>query len=848
MATSVLEREMRRRIRRGEGPQPLEPSAPGVPPTPRLVALEALKRGLPQPPAPGLFSNLNAAPQAPVPVPAAPGVPPAPANIPAPQQAAPTQLMNRAPQAPAPAPARPDPAMMARPSGAAMGLQNYAGDEFSTQMAIENWRNNQAASQSTALQPTVAPYPMEGFGPKGAVLPTGEQYPTVWGRPDPEGVFDPRDPAPAWMGNVPRAMVNFLPGVTNELMQGLGEAGKTAIGIPIEAARQAFTSSGERAREDQAAQAAEAAITQQPAPAARRYTLQQNAGEVPAAPTSAGVPTVADLTPGQPVPGTIDAAGAQAPAAAPAAPIANVGAWNTLPPAALEMAQVWQSRGWSPNAIAGMLGQAAGESSFIPGQTGDSGASTGMFQHQGPRRVARDKYAQYYGLDPNDPSTEAMFVDAEMRGDPAAGIAPTEAYAWQQLQAATDPRSAAAAGLHFERPQGYSGRAGQFNPEAVHGWANRLRGAEQTAALLSGRPLPPFQEPWREAQAPLLPNPVDRPIPAAPDYSSMNAWLDTARPQPTDPAAQRQRMFNEILSGIAQGNAAVDTRGAGGVGRLIAAWGKGATGGKAYSDAQSLREQEEYKRALEGYGMDRAGFAQTEENANVNWNNLRDETMFSNLTDEQVVDVKNQQGQFATTERNRQRQAEADQVNEENIYKWTQDALEAGQSQTHIGPYGVTTVHPDGRVDFQRTRPEPGGEAADPLKRLKLLEGLEGPAGKVAQYANLSQLAVDSGNDRLVTDEIMKDVFAGGYGKGVFPKEYDEIAQAERKAVDTAYPYLQLQKPAEYATMVDQAVKNRMMEIVAQPGASHEWIQRAAGLGVTGAQVFLQLAHPEEVE
>ena len=273
------------------------------------------------------------------------------------------------------------------------------------------------------------------------------------------------------------------------------------------------------------------------------------------------------------------------------------------------------------------------------------------------------------------------------------------------------------------------------------------------------------------------------------------------------------------------------------------------TGGKAYGDAQSLREQEEYKRALEGYGMNRAGFAQTEENANVQWKNQRDAALFSNLSEEQVVDTANQQSQYKVGEENRQRQAEAEQVNEANLFKWTQDAIDAGKPQTHVGPYGVTTTYPDGRPPtFDRTRPEPGGEASDPLKRLKLLEDLEGPAGKVAQYANLSQLAVDTGNDRLVTDEIMKDVFAGGYGKNVFPKEYDTIAQEERKAIDAAYPYLQLQKPAEYATMVDQAVQNRMREIVAQEGANHEWIQRAAGLGVTGAQVFLQLAHPEEVE
>ena len=92
----------------------------------------------------------------------------------------------------------------------------------------------------------------------------------------------------------------------------------------------------------------------------------------------------------------------------------------------------------------------------------------------------------------------------------------------------------------------------------------------------------------------------------------------------------------------------------------------------------------------------------------------------------------------------------------------------------------------------------------------------------------------------------MTDVFAGGYGKGVFPKEYDEIRKEETKNINAAYPYMQLQDSKGHTAMVEQAVQNRMRELVAQEGASHDWIQRAAGLGVVGAQVFLQLAHPKK--
>ena len=99
-------------------------------------------------------------------------------------------------------------------------------------------------------------------------------------------------------------------------MSGLGEAGKTAVGVPIEAARQAFTSSGERAREDAAA-AAEVETTTQPAPAARRYTLQQDTGLIPSSIPPADVQTVADFTATgqQGLEGVTPGAPAQAPAA-----------------------------------------------------------------------------------------------------------------------------------------------------------------------------------------------------------------------------------------------------------------------------------------------------------------------------------------------------------------------------------------------------------------------------------------------------------------------------------------------------------------------------------------------------
>ena len=199
MATSLLEREMRRRVRRGEAP-----AMPQVLPNRAGMEPQTLPNAAPAAPDPGvlsqLFSNL-------LPISSAQAAPaPAPAPAPAQQQGP----FKNAAATPSPPP------MQATPGAPIGGLMNFAGNPMATQMMMENWQNAQPAGPLVDAPPTVAPptpYPWEGFGASGAVLPTGPQYPTVWGRPDPQGVFDPRDPAPSWMGNVPRAMVNFLPGV-----------------------------------------------------------------------------------------------------------------------------------------------------------------------------------------------------------------------------------------------------------------------------------------------------------------------------------------------------------------------------------------------------------------------------------------------------------------------------------------------------------------------------------------------------------------------------------------------------------------------------------------------------------
>jgi len=631
-------------------------------------------------------------------------------------------------------------------------------------------------------------------------------------------------------------------GIAGELVKGLGEAGKTAWGAGKELYRQTTLSANERAREDAAAKTEEEKKQPAPAPVVKppRLTLQP-AGPASNAPGT--VPAVAQPQGQSPAPAgtTPAAAGAQAPGTAGPAPVGA--SWNNLPPAALEMAQVWQSRGYSDAAIAGMLGQAAGESNY--GQHPDTVAGGGMFQHQNERAVARDRFAQHYGLDPNDPTTEALFVDAEMRGDAASNTPATEQYAYQQLMQANDPYSAAAAGLHFERPEHYD-RA-NFDPTRVAGWNNRLQGATAAYnALHGGAPLPPYQPAFRLDAPPPVPNPEDYPMPVAPDYSQVNNWLNQAAPVAPDEGAQQQRRWNEILSGIAQGNAGVDTRGPGGVGRLIAAWGKGATGGKAFADASDLAEQKTYQQEQRGYAGDRAGFAQTEENARTDWANRAGEVGYKNRAEEQGAAYQTEVGEYETTQKNRASQADANVANDANLYKWRQEAYDAQQPVYKDTDKGLLTIYPDGGHTFE-SYDEPGAGGQNATQRLKTMSEIKGDPGEMANYEYLIRRSKETGNDNFVTDRILTEVFTKGLGMDVFPQSA-VIREAVEQDIDTKYPTLRDFKPTEHKTLVDQEVANQMRRVIATPDATGEtpqdWIRTAAALGVVGAQMFLLEARP----
>ena len=77
-----------------------------------------------------------------------------------------------------------------------------------------------------------------------------------------------------------------------------------------------------------------------------------------------------------------------------------------------------KAKNYEDHWIDGILMNAGDESSFNPNAVGDNGNAYGLWQHNGPRKAALQKYAADNGQDPNniDPETQADFLDYELNG------------------------------------------------------------------------------------------------------------------------------------------------------------------------------------------------------------------------------------------------------------------------------------------------------------------------------------------------------------------------------------------------------------------------------------------------
>jgi hypothetical protein len=135
--------------------------------------------------------------------------------------------------------------------------------------------------------------------------------------------------------------------------------------------------------------------------------------------------------------------------------------------------QFFISRGYSPEAAAGIVGHLPHESGMNPFASGDSGTSGGLAQWHNERLTALRSYAASQGKPATDFQTQLEFIDKELHT--------TETGTLAKLQAAKTPEDAAKAFMDYERPQGWTPE----NPAGGLGYQSRVTMAR---AVFNGKP------------------------------------------------------------------------------------------------------------------------------------------------------------------------------------------------------------------------------------------------------------------------------------------------------------------------------------------------------------------------
>jgi len=186
-------------------------------------------------------------------------------------------------------------------------------------------------------------------------------------------------------------------------------------------------------------------------------------------------------------------------------------------------------RGYQPHQAAALVGHGVQESGLRTDAVGDNGTARGVFQWRGDRLSGLYDFARSTGQDPNALDTQLGWLDRELNT--------TEKRAGDALRAAPDVASAVRAGMMYERPAGYSAA----NPEAGHGWANRLGKAQELAGVA---PAPGATPAMADASAPLSAAFVPPPaVPPALDLGAMFAvqGSNAAQARASLAAAEQQR-------------------------------------------------------------------------------------------------------------------------------------------------------------------------------------------------------------------------------------------------------------------------------------------------------------------
>ena len=181
---------------------------------------------------------------------------------------------------------------------------------------------------------------------------------------------------------------------------------------------------------------------------------------------------------GAPSPGAGSGIGTQPMAYAPTDSSGNagggVGTGGALNDVGSQAMSFYQNKGLSPVAAAGLAGQFANEggpTSINKSDGSDGSDSVGIGQWNGQRAQALQQFAAQNKMDPKDIRTQLEFSWQELNGP--------EKNTLTALRQAQTPADAAAAGIGYERPAGWSAN----NPTAAPSFGKRLA---STNALLAG--------------------------------------------------------------------------------------------------------------------------------------------------------------------------------------------------------------------------------------------------------------------------------------------------------------------------------------------------------------------------
>lgn len=208
--------------------------------------------------------------------------------------------------------------------------------------------------------------------------------------------------------------------------------------------------------------------------------------------------------------------------------------------------QYFTSIGYSPVQAAAIVGNLMQESgpNLDVNATGDAGTAFGIAQWRHDRVAGLQQFAAQRGTDWRDFDTQLAYVDHELRT--------TENRAGNALRGSQNLDQAVAAMIGYERPQGWT----LANPQAGHGWDNRMAYATQLAGgvpgAATGAPMDLAQMAQGGARptgaAPATPAAEPRPTPIADAIQSVgNALTAPKEAAPEPQQAKQPQMAAQML-------------------------------------------------------------------------------------------------------------------------------------------------------------------------------------------------------------------------------------------------------------------------------------------------------------